>query len=99
MRKIMNYLLSKLPIVKALNGKKTEIGFLLFLLGWIADGLAGASGFFPHIGTILDAQLALDGLYQNIVTGLENLGIGLAGVGVYHDKVKREADKDLSKGA
>lgn len=88
-RKIFNYLLTKLPIVKELNGRKTEIGFVLFVIGWLAEGLAGASGFFPHISQLVDATVALNGFYDAIVHNLESLGIGIGTVGLYHDKIKR----------
>lgn len=90
MRRAINFILSKLPVFKQLNGMKTELGFGLYLLAWIAEGLTNASGFFPDVGIITDAAVAVESFHVQAINLIESLGITLAGVGLYHDKVKRE---------
>jgi hypothetical protein len=90
MRHFMNIVLSRLPVFKRLNGVKTELGFGLFALSWLVDGLTGATGFFPQVAAITDAAIAVEGFHATVTSALESLGITLAGLGLYHDKVKRE---------
>ncbi len=94
MRKVLNWLLSKLPIIKQLNGYKTELGFALFVLGWLLQGVDAAISYFPGI-SILPILAENIGRFAGALSSLfTSLGIPIMVIGVGHKAIKENLDED-----
>lgn len=88
-QKVVNWVLSKTPIFKQVNGYKTEIGFALFVLGVLADVFGRAAEVFPQYAILGTTAQQLGTLAQQLGYALQQVGIGVTVVGVGHDKIKR----------
>lgn len=93
MSRILHWLLGRLPIMKQLNGYKTEIGFVMWLLSFVLLGLTEASAFFPEMQGLVDAHEALSNLYLSMGQTLEKIGLGVMAVGVGHKAVKEKINE------
>ncbi len=92
--KLVRWLFERTPFGKLIDGKKTEIGVILcvvwLILQGLTSGLEQVALNFPGIDWIKSLQIwsvALDSLIGQ-VAGF--LGISLTGIGLAHDKVKRD---------
>jgi hypothetical protein len=85
---LVNWLLSKTKIGQYFNGHKTEIGFCLWLLGYLIDGLAYAASVFPEVPGLGVAAASLNVLRAQLSEVLKQFGLGVMVVGVGHKAIK-----------
>ena len=88
---LINWLFGELPLLKWLNGKKTYIGFILWVLSFVAEGLVFAAGFFPEAG-LLEFHAQLLSFLKMLEDTLQKLGIDMIILGVGH-KATKEAEE------
>lgn len=84
---LINFVFGKLPILKWLDGKKTYLGFVFWLLSFAAEGLLLAAKFFPEAGLTVFSGHILEFLKMAEET-LYKLGIDVMMLGVGHKAAK-----------
>ena len=85
------WVFSKTKLGKLVDGNKRIIGFFVWLLGYLIQGLAIAAQFFPQTTAIGELAEALKTLDEAVSDLLKSLGLAGMAVGVYH---AAEKDKD-----
>lgn len=85
MTSIINWLLSNLPIIKTINGYKTQASFIVWLSTYLAEGLLKAAQFFPSIAPAAQAVELAVSKFLELVRQASEYGI-LVGVG--HKAIK-----------
>lgn len=88
MGKLINFIFSKTPLFKVIDGKKTTIGAILVVMASCLQALERLAVLFPEHAWIAEAAKstgeALDGLAQV----LDSVGLGFLAAGVVHKGVK-----------
>jgi len=88
MSRLINWLFSKTKIGKLVDGHKTELGFALWLLGYVIEGLSYAVTIFPAVGFLVEAKVALVALNAQVAEFIKQLGLSVMVVGVGHKAIK-----------
>lgn len=88
MTKFINWMFSKTKLFKWLDGHKTQVGFLVWVLGWLINLLAAASGFFPDLPALMELHIVLLQLQEGLAELLKQVGLDILIVGVGHKAIK-----------
>lgn len=94
MSKVIYWLFSKTSLGKLVDGNKRLIGFSVWLLGYAAVGLAGATGYFPEtawLATFHDTLVQFSDSYSEL---LQKLGLSVMAVGVASDAAWQKHDPE-----
>ncbi len=90
--KLVYWVFSKTSVGKLVDGNKTYIGFSLWLLGFLAQGLSEASQFFPDVAAFVTIKAALVGFSAQFSELLKSVGVAGVIVGMTSDKAKRAVE-------
>lgn len=85
MKTIINFIFSRLPIVKKLDGYKTYIGLGILALSFTADFLAEAAKSIPSLAAV---AVGIKTFLDAIKPYTDAAGWGLVTAGAVHSKVK-----------
>lgn len=88
MKKLLDLILSRLPVFKQLNGYKTYIAAALILLGALDTALVDIINLFPEAQYLITAKSLLLQAVQGLGRLAEILGIPVLAVAVAHNKIK-----------
>lgn len=88
MTKIINFIFSKTPIFKVLDGKKTIIGAVFVIASAALQALESLATLFPQHAWLGEAAKATKDALEGIASALESVGLGFLAVGVVHKGVK-----------
>lgn len=86
--KILRYFYSKTKLGKLLDGNTRLVGFALWLIGYVAQGLGQAALYFPELPYLLEAKIALIALGEGLGEMLQLVGASVLTVGVANAAVK-----------
>lgn len=87
--KLINWVLSKTPILKQINGNKVSIGITLIALSLVAKALLVLAVAFPDYAAIFTAAgSGLTAFLDHVQHYGELVGVPLTVVGAMHDKIK-----------
>lgn len=87
MKYLINFIFTRLPIVKKLDGYKTYIGLAIVALSFVAEFLAVAAQSVPALAV---AASGLKSFLDIIKPYVDAAGWGLVTVGAVHSKVKEK---------
>lgn len=90
--KIVNWIFGEIPILSFLNGKKTEIGFALWLLSYVIEGLAIAGTMLPDVPVLMQIRDSLYQFHMAVTETLRQLGLGTLLVGAGHKVAKEKGE-------
>lgn len=91
MKKLLHWLFSKTKLFAWVDGNKRILGFTMWLLGYIIQGLAHASGhYFPGMEALSDLTRLLTELDTALSELLKTLGLTVMVVGVGHAAIKEK---------
>jgi len=88
MGKLINFIFSKTPIFKVLDGKKTIIGAVFIIAAAVLQALESLAVLFPEHAWIADAAKSTKEGLEGIAKALEGVGLGFLTLGVVHKGVK-----------
>lgn len=91
--RIVRFFFSRTPILKAVDGHKSEIGFVLMLLGLIADVLAQAALLFPSCTWCGSVSELIRQILGQLAPYLLDLGIVVMSAGVLDNTAKEKLAK------
>lgn len=91
MSKLVNWLLSQTRLGKLVDGHKTELGFLFWLLGYLIEGLSYAISVFPNTSLLVEAKSALMTLNAQVAEFFKSFGLSVMVLGVGHKALKENA--------
>lgn len=86
------WIFSKTNIGKKLEGYKTEIGFVIWVLSWLVVLLAKAALVFPQVQALpglVETLIAVENAARDYAA---NLGLGVMAVGVGHAAVAENVE-------
>ena len=86
--KPFHWILSKLPLIKDLNGKKTLIGAVLFTISSLIGYLTGLMEFFPEVTQLPTVVEGLAYFFDQLKALLEIFGLSFIYTGVGHKAIK-----------
>lgn len=92
MTKLLYWLFSKTSIGKLLDGNKRLIGFFLWLLGFLVQGLAIAGDFFPDMPILGQFRSGLQHFLDQIAPILKDTGLSVMAVGVASKAAKEKVE-------
>jgi hypothetical protein len=90
---IIHTLLSRTPIIKLLDGKKTLIGASLLVALKLIELMDQLAPLFPQYPVLADASKSLAQFLDGAKSALDYLGYGFIYVGLLHKAVKPPADQ------
>lgn len=93
MSKIIYWLFTKTAFGKLIDGKKTEIGFLLLVLGEVIKLLTQGVAMLPQYAVLAQALVILQQVNSVLGDALTNVGLSVMVVGVGHKAIKENQDK------
>lgn len=93
MLSIVNKLLSRLPVLSWLNGRKTVISAVLVVLSHTLFAIIDLAVLYPGAPWLVTAQSELGELLVQVAQGLNFVGLGGLAVGVFHKAVKAVEEK------
>lgn len=85
---LINFIFSKTPIFKVLDGKKTVIGAVFVIAAAALQALESLAALFPEYAWLADAAKATKDGLEGIAKALESVGLGFLTLGVVHKGVK-----------
>lgn len=85
MKSIINFIFSRLPIVKKLDGYKTYIGLAILALSYAAEFLAVAAQSVPSLAAV---AIGIKTFLDAIKPYTDAAGWGLVTAGAVHSKAK-----------
>jgi hypothetical protein len=88
MGKLINFIFSRTPIFKVLDGKKTLIGAGFVIAAAVLETLEKLAALFPQHSWIADAARSTKETLALIASSLESVGLGFLTLGVVHKGVK-----------
>lgn len=86
--KIVNYLFSSTKLGKLVDGHKTQLGFLLWLLGAVIEILAQAASTFPAVAGLGELARVLQVLHTQVSEAFQTVGLNVMIIGVGHKALK-----------
>lgn len=90
MEKILNYVLSKLPVFAQLNGHKTAIAISLIILTYIQKALHDILVLIPDV-TVVSSIVGFVGALLGLVGKVASIvGVPLLGAAAVHNKIKEK---------
>lgn len=91
MSSIVNFLLSKLPLFKQLNGYKTIIAAALIVIPALLGMFSDLLSLFPDASIIHSIMSALDSVQSLLQRLADIVGVPLLALGVGHKAIKDNA--------
>lgn len=92
--KIFNYIFSKTPLGKLVDGNKTIIGFAVLVLRYLIAILSVAASLFPQFPVLVVIHTSLAAFDAAMGPYLEDFGISVMAIGVAHKAVKEKEDSE-----
>lgn len=92
MSKFLYWLFSKTALGHVLDGNKRLIGFFIWLLGFLAQGLAIAGDFFPNMPILGQFSSGLQHFLDQLAPILKDTGLGVMAVGVASKAAKEKVE-------
>ena len=86
--RVVNWAFSKTRPGQIIDGHKTVIGFGMYVLALVIQGLAAATGAFPEVAGIAETHAALSTLHTSIGEWLHSFGVDVMLIGLGHKAIK-----------
>lgn len=90
MNRLISWIFAQTKVGQYLNGKKTIIGAALILISALLQALLTIAPMFPEQPWINSFAVELDNVLRQVQPFLNDLGVGLIGVGLAHKAVKNQ---------